>query len=75
MVERQHDSREHFSVSITSDAVLGPGSTVTSDVATDPRDTIYENGLPVTLDAGTYTATRSCRGNADKARRGLSGLL
>jgi flagellin-like hook-associated protein FlgL len=39
-----------------SDSALGPGSTVTSDFATDPRDTIYENGLAVTLAAGTYTA-------------------
>ncbi len=39
-----------------SDMVLASGASATSDVATDPRNTIYENGLPVTLDAGLYTA-------------------
>jgi flagellin-like hook-associated protein FlgL len=39
-----------------SDTVLAPGANATSDFATDPRNTIYENGSPVTLDAGVYTA-------------------
>ncbi len=40
----------------SSDTILaGAGSSATSDFATDPRNTIYENGLPITLDAGTYT--------------------
>jgi flagellar hook-associated protein 3 FlgL len=38
-----------------NDTVLAPGGSTTSDFATDPRNTIYENGLPVTLDAGVYT--------------------
>jgi flagellin-like hook-associated protein FlgL len=38
-----------------SDTTIGAGASATSDFATDPRNTIYENGLPVTLDAGTYT--------------------
>jgi flagellin-like hook-associated protein FlgL len=39
-----------------SDTTLGAGASVTSDFATDPRNTLYRDGLPVTLDAGTYTA-------------------
>jgi flagellin-like hook-associated protein FlgL len=39
-----------------SDTTLAPGASATSDVTTDPRNTIYKNGLPVTLDAGVYTA-------------------
>ncbi|HVN25585.1 MAG TPA: flagellar hook-associated protein FlgL [Syntrophorhabdales bacterium] len=41
----------------TTDSVVAPGGSAVSDVATDPRNTIYENGAPVTLDAGTYTAS------------------
>jgi len=39
-----------------ADTVLAPGGSSTSNFATDPRNTIYKDGLPVTLDAGTYTA-------------------
>jgi flagellar hook-associated protein 3 len=39
-----------------SDTVLASGASATSDLTTDPRNTIYKNGLPVTLDAGVYTA-------------------
>jgi flagellin-like hook-associated protein FlgL len=39
-----------------SDTTLASGVSATSDFATDPRNTIYRDGLPITLDAGTYTA-------------------
>ena len=39
-----------------ADTLLAAGATDTSDFATDPRNTIYKDGLPVTLSAGVYTA-------------------
>ena len=38
-----------------SDTLLAAGASDTSDYATDPRNTIYRDGVAVTLDTGTYT--------------------
>jgi flagellar hook-associated protein 3 FlgL len=38
-----------------TDTVLAAGASDVSDSATDPRDTIYKDGVAVTLDVGTYT--------------------
>jgi flagellin-like hook-associated protein FlgL len=39
-----------------SDSALASGASITSDFTTDPRNTIYKDGLPVTLSTGVYTA-------------------
>ena len=38
-----------------TDTVLAAGASDVSDFATDPRNTIYKDGVAVTLDVGTYT--------------------
>jgi flagellin-like hook-associated protein FlgL len=38
-----------------TDTVLAAGASDVSDFATDPRTTIYKDGVAVTLDVGTYT--------------------
>lgn len=38
-----------------TDTVLAAGASDVSDFATDPRNTMYKDGVAVTLDVGTYT--------------------
>ena len=38
-----------------ADTLLAAGASDTSDFATDPRNTIYRDGIAVTLDTGVYT--------------------
>ena len=38
-----------------ADTLLAVGASDTSDFATDPRNTIYRDGIAVTLDTGVYT--------------------